>query len=120
MLDRGRLRGTGPNDLMPTLKDEFTRALQARIKADAPAQFPAQGWDKIALGKYYPGVDPKSSLGLVTTALGTTIGSVLAAHNWCVSDSDLHSFFVPITTLTTPAAAIERMLVLAGMAFPCP
>jgi hypothetical protein len=104
---------------MSVLSDEFTKALKQRIQTDAPSQFPASGWDKIALGKFYPGVDAQSSLMLIDAALGTVLGGVLKGHNLCLSDTQLNQLFAGISTGMKPSEAIDRMLLAAGMAVPC-
>ncbi|MDQ6698988.1 MAG: hypothetical protein M3Z36_02235 [Acidobacteriota bacterium] len=105
---------------MSILKDEFKQGLKQRIQADAPAQFPATGWEKIALGRFYPGVDAASSLTLISVALGTVLGTVMKGHNLCLTDAQLHRFFAGVSTDMKPSDAIDRMLLVAGMAVPCP
>ena len=105
---------------MSVLKDEFKQALKDRIQTDAPVQFPTSGWDKVALGKYYPGVDPVSSFTLIRAAIGTVLGTVLKSHDLCLTDTQLNQFFAGITTDMKPGEAIDRMLLVAGMSVPCP
>ncbi|MDQ6707982.1 MAG: hypothetical protein M3Z85_18655 [Acidobacteriota bacterium] len=105
---------------MSILKDEFKLGLKQRIQADAPAQFPSTGWEKIALGKFYPGVDAASSLTLISVALGTVLGTVMKGHNFCLTDAQLHQFFAGVSTDMKPSEAIDQMLLVAGMAVPCP
>jgi len=105
---------------MSVLNDEFTKALKQRIQTDAPDQFSTSGWKKIALGKFYPGVDDQSSLTLINAVVGTVLGAVLKAHNLCLTDAQLNQFFAGITTDMKPPQAIDRMLLASGMAVPCP
>lgn len=105
---------------MSVLKDEFKQALKDRIHTDAPLQFPATGWDKVALGKYYPGVDAVSSLTLIQAAIGTVLGTVLKSHDLCLTETQLNQFFAGITTAMKPVDAIDRMLLVSGMSVPCP
>ena len=104
---------------MSVLGDAFKQGLKGRIQTDAPDQFPASGWDKLALNKYYPGVDEQSSLTLIHAAVGSVLGSVLRQQDLCLNDAQLNQFFAGIATSTDPADAIDRMLLVAGMAVPC-
>ena len=105
---------------MSVISDEVELTLKQRIQTDAPQQFPSSGWDKIKLGKYYPGVDSISSLRLIHVVVGTVLGTVLRAHGLCLTDQQLDQFFAGISTDSTSKEAIKRMLLVGGMALPCP
>ena len=103
---------------MSVISDEFELTLKQRIQIDAPQQFPSSRWDKITLGKYYPGVDSISSLRLIYVAVGSVFGAVLRAHRLCLTDQQLDQFFAGISTDSTSEEAIKRMLLVGGMAIP--
>ncbi len=101
---------------MSEIKNEFKEALKQRIKTDAPEQYAEPGWDKVAMGKYYPG---EGSLERIGSALGPILTGVLKKNNLCLSDEKVKQFFAGISTATTPADALERMFLAGGMAVPC-
>lgn len=100
---------------MATIEAELFEGLEARIRADIPAnQFDPQNWNKTRLGLFYQANDPLVQNMQIQTALFSVFDPILDKHGIGLSDESWRTYFFSISVNSTPNSAIERLLIVAG------